>query len=148
MLSRSIESSKLTLIYCLRERLSSGSFELAKLDSTSTFYCASISSRLSNASLFRKISLNSFSDRVSLIIGFGDSNWCWSSSWQQLIRLRDSIWLAKSIIVRWICIAPTPSSTDSMLSIEQIECSKAIESFLYDSDGNCSVLLNFSSSLS
>ena len=45
--------------------LSSGSFELAKLDSMSTFYMALISLRLSRASLFLLISLSSRCDLVS-----------------------------------------------------------------------------------
>ena len=69
---RSTESSKYALNTCCfsTDLLSSGNRELAKLDSMSTFYRASISSRLSSAFLLWVISLSSFSDCVSYS--------CWS----------------------------------------------------------------------
>ena len=59
-----IEPGNVALNFLLYDLLSSGNCELAKLDSTSTAYLESISSRFSRASLFMFTSRNSFSDLV------------------------------------------------------------------------------------
>lgn len=134
-LSRSIDSKRHAFICLSIVRLSSGSLELAKLDSMSTFYIAMISSRLSRASRFLLISRNSFSDFVNLRAGGG------ALFFSVLIRLRFSIWLAKSIKVLWTWSAPVSISADSILNIEAVDYRLSNKSFISGEDFYTSLFL-------